>query len=65
MKELTRKTITWQFSKPDSFPCHICKKREADYMVKYDYKAIIIQIPLCKYCSNLPISRIETELGTS
>jgi hypothetical protein len=65
MKELNRKKITWQFSKPASFPCHICKKREADCMVKYDYKAIIIQIPLCQSCADMPISRIETELGTS
>ncbi|MDY6857488.1 MAG: hypothetical protein SWO11_22845 [Thermodesulfobacteriota bacterium] len=65
MKELNRKAITWQSIKPDSFPCHLCREEEADYLVKYSYKAIIIQIPLCQSCADMPISRIETELGTS
>lgn len=44
------KKITWEFSKPDHFPCIICGEREAIY-IRHENG---YNMPLCQECANLP-----------
>ena len=53
----TTKPITWQFYRPDTFPCFVCNEARAEVMVTITDKAVI-NVCCCRECAELPADDI-------
>jgi hypothetical protein len=52
--------ITWEFSKPSSFPCSLCYEKEATYRNTYKNDDVTVKLVVCDRCRDMSPLLLET-----
>lgn len=53
---------TWEPVEPESFPCMICKKREATVFVDIISNPLTIRLSLCAFCAGFPEEELQARV---
>ena len=63
MRKIDIKPIVWQYMPRSTLQCMICKNH-AEYFVHIVDGSILLKLPLCKECSEMPAEKIYIGLNS-